>query len=104
MALEPAAGGASKSDTAEYEELRKVLDELNWLATPDAIAQHLARVEFRSVPGEAYQCTMVHYLQERVQLAVNVSTTHAAIEGGPMIPLPPIVAEYEKRDAEAERS
>jgi len=89
------------SDSAEYDELRMVLDELNGLGTPDAIAQRLARLEFRSVPGEAYQCTLAHYLQERVKLAVNVSTTHAAIEGGPMIPLPPIVAEYERRDAQA---
>lgn len=70
-----------------------------------AITQRLARLDFRSAPGEAYQCTLVHYFQERLQLlgGVNVSTTHAAIEGGPMIPLPPIVAEHERRDAEGGR-
>lgn len=90
-------------DTAKYDELRDVLDELNRLGTPDAIAQRLARLEFRSVPGEAYQCTLAHYLQDRLQLpgGVNVSSTHAAIGGGPMVALPPIVAEYERRDAQA---
>jgi hypothetical protein len=59
------------SDKVKYDELRMVLDELNHLGTPDAIAQRLARLEFRSVPGEAYQCSLAHYLQERVKVTVN---------------------------------
>jgi hypothetical protein len=53
------------SDAAKYDELRLVLDELNHLGTPNAITQRLARLEFRSAPGEAYPCTLAHYLEER---------------------------------------
>jgi hypothetical protein len=43
-------------DSAEYDELRMVLDELNHLGTPDAVAQRLARLEFCGI------CRLIEHL------------------------------------------